>query len=180
MGLRIEDGEGNSNIAGVDSRNRLKTHATVRHEIQAEAEEGEAYGWVSTFGATAGDEIIYIKNTDTLKSLHIYRVGFSNTVNTLWTLFKVTSGTAAGTTITGRNLNFGSGKTPLVTSYGNAAVTGTLTGETIYSIHTPAHNPKKFPTDGAIILDTGDELAVTINATGTVSANIFGYFQENS
>lgn len=179
MAIKIIDGQGTGYSVGVTDSNQLKVNAEVQTEMHFHSsEEGTSFSWASTF-ATGGSnvEVIYIKNTDD-KKLHLHGFLMGSTVAQVWTIFKVTSGTAAGTTITPVNLRLASGITKNNTSLGNAAVTGSLSGDTLYLATSPANETFTLDTEGALLLEKGDEIAITASANGTVYVTVWGHWGE--
>lgn len=180
MALKIEDGGGQGVLAKVTSEGRLSTRSDVIPIIQ---HESAVHGFTASFASTfvtggTGIEVLSIKNTEA--SLRFFVEGFwaSSTVTQVWTLFEVTSGTAAGTTLTPENLNLASGVAPANTSFGNAAVTGTLAGDTLFIGQTIANTPQYFSFQGSILLGTNDEIALTASANGTVYVTLIGFWDD--
>jgi hypothetical protein len=181
MGLPIEDGKGKGNVAHVNDDNQLVVRAITQPDVEFYSEiKGDAYTWNSSYSATGGQEVISLKNTSSSKDLIIEEIIVGSTVNQVWTLFEVTSGTAAGTTITGQNLNLGSGNVASQTAFGNASVTGSLTGNNILFAQSLANEGKILDLKGALILKLGDEIALTANTTGTVYVTIVGFYVDPS
>jgi len=175
----IDDGGGNGRQAKVSRNNQVLVLSTITSfSAWTSKEYGQDFGWVSSYAATAADYVVYIMNLDTTNYLRVNRLIFSSTVATLWTLIKVTGGTPAGTTITGTNTNFSSGKTALVTALGNAAVTGSPTGTVINKIHTAISTPFEYRVEGSIILPVNTAIAVQASATGTIAVFISGWFED--
>ena len=126
MGLFIEDGTGNGNIAKVDSRNRIVTHAICKNEMMAHAEEGDAYiiATPRLTVTTSEGAILWIKNNDN-RNLYIDRVLImANGGNTNYNRpmeFGLSYGravpTANMTAIVAKNMNEASAKTADVDSY---------------------------------------------------------------
>lgn len=176
MALVIEGGNPVSR-AVVNAKGRLEVVAFSEEAIQDASDLGNAYTISSTYAATGGQEVLYTKNTSS--SLHFHAIGIlaGSTVDTLWTLFKVTSGTAAGTAVVERNLNLSFADNAPATSFGNASVTGSLTGNTLYHWYTLADTTPLFiPFGGGLRLDENQEIALTADATGTVAVTLCGFF----
>lgn len=176
--MKIEDGTGRGFVAKVDSESRLLVAATVLPALGHASDEGSAAYFISTYAATAGQEVISIRNAESDRHLHIQSLMVASSVATIWTLFEVTSGTAAGTTLTYINPNLGSGVTLDVTAFGNASVTGSLAGNTLNLISTVADATFHHNFDGSLILTNGDEVALTADATGTVYVTIQAFWEE--
>jgi len=127
----------------------------------------------SSYTATGGDEVLYVKNTTSLGSLTIVRIELASSVNQIWTLFRQTSGTAAGTNLT--VVAGASGLNGTTIALGNAAVTGTVAGDTFMQPATLAATSRvvEFPPN-ALILEPGDAIAIDASATGIIYATIIG------
>lgn len=178
MGLQIEDGA-TGTTAEVDSDRRMSVKALSTPPLEiASDDRGDAAYFSSTFAASAGEEVVSIRNTETTRNLHITRMSMSATAVTNWTLFEVTSGTAAGTTLTYLNPNLGSGTVNSVTAFGNASVTGTLTGDTILHTRTLASTPAELFLEGSLILTNTDEISLTTSASATVFVTIVGFWDK--
>lgn len=169
----------NGNLANVNDDEQLLVRAVTESDLEfASEDKGKAFSWSSSYAATAADEIISIKNTSQTENLIIDEITLSNSVASLFTLFEVDSGTAAGTTITGKNLNLGLSNAASVTSFGNASVTGTLTGGVILYESVGANAGALLDLRGALILGQDNEIAITAGATGTVSCTVIGHYKE--
>ena len=138
---------------------------------------GSAAFFNSTDSATGGQEIIYIQNTEASEHLHIQRMTIQSDEASLWTLFQVTSATAAGgTALTYINPNLSSAVTKNVNAFGNASVTGSLSGTTLFAgVITVALTDYTYEFDAAIILGNLDAIAITLT-TGT-TAVVFVHMQ---
>jgi hypothetical protein len=93
-------------------------------------------------------------------------------------LFEVTGGTAAGTTLLAENLNLASGNTAPDLSYGNAAVTGGLTGTNVAIDGVSAGGFDTLDLKGSLVMGQNDQISVTASATGTVYITVIGHFRE--
>lgn len=177
MGISIEDGTGSGRSAKVDASARLYTRSVSEGPLESSSEAGDAAYFYTTYAASSGDEIISIKNTEATETLHITRILFSTTVNARFDVFEVTSGTAAGTTLTYQNPNLDSGTTKNNTSFGNAAVTGSLTGNTLLSISVLANTQHETFLEGSLQLSNGDEIAITVTGSSpTVYVTVIGFW----
>lgn len=178
--IAILDGTGKGNVARVDDQFRLHTDAIVTSPLEHASEhEGNAATWVSTYAATGGQEVLYIQNTEASRRLRISRLWLFSTVDTLWTLFEVTSsGAATGTGVTPVNINLGSGVINSENSFGNATVGGTLTGDNIALFNTLAEVTLDTYLEGAVILGNQSAIAITADATGTVGVTVLGFWEE--
>lgn len=182
--MQIEDGKGAGKSAEVDSNNRLVTKSFFESDFDdaiGTITRQDGYTLTSTFATGTTDvEVISLKNISTTQNIIIDTTEFSSTVATLWTLFEVTSGTAAGTTGTARNMNLDSGNTAAarITAFANASVTGTLTGNTLAIKQTGASSDSNFNTEGIFILGTNDEISLTASANGTVAVTMYFHFKD--
>lgn len=177
MGIKLTDGGGNNRDAKVNRRQRLDTSSASFSESHlVAAEDAGTYIWSSSYSASSGDEIIYIKNTSKTTLLIIEKI-VVGTVNTgTMALFEVT-GTASGTTITGKNTNLTSGKTAEATALGNAAVTGITIGDRIDIIRLAATSNGKLELNNTLILGLNDAIAITYTGNaGNVEASVLGYY----
>lgn len=179
MGVQLLDGTGSGRLAKVDERNRLHTEAVATSPLENQSEiNGTAAFFNSTYSATGGQEVIYIQNTEASDKLHIQRLVISSSAASLFTFFEVTSTTAAGgTALTPINPNLGSAVTKNENSFGNASVTGSLSGTTLLagSIGVALIDyPYEF--DAAVILGNLDAVALTLTTTGVVFVHIQGFW----
>ncbi len=95
-------------------------------------------------------------------------------------MFEVTSGTAAGTTLTYQNPNINSGTIKSSTLFGNASVTGTLTGNTLFSVSVLANTTHETFVEGAIQLRNSDEIAITVTGSSpTIHVTVVGFWALN-
>jgi hypothetical protein len=140
--------------------------------------KGDACYFYSSFATGGTDvEVISIQNTETSKKLHITRLQLSSSVAQVWDLVEVTSGTPAGTTLTYVNPNFASGVANSNTSFGNAAVTGSVAGDTLTKIQTVADDTKPLFFEGSIVLGKDDTFAISASANGTVYVTVIGFWK---
>lgn len=162
-------GSDSSRGVKVNKEGFLNVQAVVESDLEHASESGLAFIWTSEYRATNEDEIIYIQNTDSDKALLLEMIEFGSASTTLWELIEVTSGTAGGTTITAQNYNLSSGVVADETAFGDASVTGTLTGNTILKLQTNAGDTFSQSTLG-LILGKNDDIAITarfINPKGS-------------
>ncbi len=174
----IQDG-GNANPAAqtsLDGRLNVSSRSDSRAYYNSRDLE-QTYFWTSSYSATTGDEIIYIKNTSPTLNLYIKSVVVGGVLTGLFEVIHVHDGTATGTTITGKNPNLTSGNAAAATAFGNAAVTGTLTGERIAIIRTIATDSLSIEIHDTLILGQNDEIAVTYTGgTSIVNVEIVVFF----
>jgi hypothetical protein len=180
MGLQIEDGKGSGIRAGITSQNRLEVQSESNTQIHfSSLLDGLAFSWHSEDDdAAAGDFIMYIKNTSTTKLLVIDDIVCGTENASTLKLHRVT-GTASGSSITGSNLNFQSGNTADATAIGSGAVSGLTSSSIIETIRLSANSTEKFTVRDALILGTGDAIAIEYDTgtTGDGEITVIGYFQ---
>jgi hypothetical protein len=168
----------NGNLANVNDDEQLQVRAITESDLEFASEsKGKAYSISSTYAATAGDEVISFKNTSQTDCFILDEITVGSSVASSLTLFEVTSGTAAGTTVTPQNLNLSSGNSAAATAFGNASVTGSLTGNTLLLDTVPANTSILLDLRGALILGQDDEIAITAGATGTVYVTLIGHYK---
>ena len=171
---------GGGNIAGVTVDKQLVVMGEAQSSLGWYSQHKKsAYSWFSSFTTGGADnEIISIKNTSSTHHLHIDHIQASTRTAGGFTVFRVASGTSSGTTITGRNLGPGSGLTADATSFGDAAVAGSLTGDTIAHAFAAADQPVPIDLKGAAILGQNDEVSVSMSsASAAVFITIYGYYK---
>lgn len=139
-------------------------------------EEGLAFGAYSTYSLTGGEEAISLMNDDPGRDIIIDNVVVSTSASGLVSVFEVTSGTPAGTTLTPKNLNLGSAVPAQATAFGNASVTGSLSGETIAQHDVGTSAPFSFVFGGSVIVPKNKTIAVTFATTGIVHVNILFHY----
>lgn len=175
--MKINDGTGSNREAKVNIRNRVDVSAAIFKESHlVSAIDASTYLWTTSFSAATGNEIIYIKNTSKTKLLVIDKVTVNSVNAGLFELFQVT-GTAAGTSITGKNANLTSGNTAEATALGEASVTGLTIGDRIDLARTAANGRATMELDDVLIMGLNDAIAITYTgSTGIVDAIITGYY----
>ena len=181
MSLQLLDGIGKGFLAAVNSRNQLLTRSVAEGPLEDAVHIGNAAYWNSTFAlGSTNVEAIYIQNTESDLNLHITRFQVSSTVDTIWTLFEVTSSTAAGgTVIAAVNPLISSGVARSENAFGDAPVTGGLSGITLFSFSTLAKATEHFFLEGSLTLGNTDAIALTADADGTVHVNFQGFWSDD-
>lgn len=165
----------------VDSDGRALVRGVVEGPLEQESEiNGNAGYWNSTLATGGSDvEVISIQNT-TAKKLHITRCFLGTDTAGIWTFLEVTSGTPAGTPITHVNPNFTSGTSNTSTSFGNAAVTGSVAGDTLAFFSQLAVTGNTIFFEGSIILGQNLTFAVSFSASATIHITVIGFWAENT
>lgn len=178
MGFIIESGGVAANKAIVDDKGRLEVAAIAETAIQEATDDGDAYSLTSVYSATGGQEVLSIQNDSITQHMHFAALILSADAATRWDLFEVTSGTPAGTTATVNNLNLTSGKafSSRGTAFGDASVTGSLTGNRLLSLYTAANAAKQIPLLGAVRLDQGDKIALTVVTTSVIAVTVIFFY----
>lgn len=178
--MLISDGRGKNGDASVSAEQRLNVSAKTAPRIFYVARDNErSFTWISSYSATSGDTVMYIKNTDTDRNLIIHYVSVGGANSGKYDIYTA-SGTPAGTTITPTNLNVSSRKEANSTQYGGAAVTGVSTVSKLYTKRVLANQSE--PVHGiaqAVILGFGDSIAITYTgSTGEMDVEVTGYFED--
>lgn len=165
----------NGNPVGADDWGNILTRSIMRQEMNDANDQEKSFTWFSTYTTAGAENVIYIKNTHETDNLEIHSVVLGTSANVIFTMSQVT-GTAAGTTITGVNMNLGSTKTASVSSYGNAAVTGLTTGNTLLTFRVLANYGDKYNIEGGVIMPPNTAIAVAVSALVTFDCTIYGHF----
>jgi hypothetical protein len=185
MTERIQDGKGRGYEAAVDSNNNLHTFAINRGEImEVSIRDGESYNFGSNgyvdIGVTDTEYgMLYVKNTNASKNLHIESIRTCGTTAQKWRMYKdVTAGTLVSNQTAGlnQNINLVSANTASATVY---AGSGTVTDGTMIEhwINDAGHSDIEYK--GALILGTNDTVALSVEmpASGDVCCRIQGYYE---
>lgn len=185
MAERIADGKGTGNEAQVDSNNNLHTFAINRSEqMEVSVRDGEAYnfgsnGYISIGVTDTEYGMLYVKNTNTTKNLHVESIRTCGTSAQKWRLYKgVTAGTLVSNQTAGlnQNMNLVSANTASATVY---AGSGTVTDGTMIEhwINDIGHSDVVY--QGALIVGTNDVLVLSVEmpASGDVCCRVQGYYE---
>jgi hypothetical protein len=181
MSIKIEDGTGTGATTKVNAKNRLDVSAASFSEAHlVSALDAQTYVWSTSYSASTGNEVLYIKNTSKTKKLIIAEITVGGVLTGLFELFQVT-GTASGTSITGKNINLSSSNTADATALGDASVTGLTIGDRIALVRTPANTHCKIDLQDALILGLNNAIAITYTgSTNTVDGYLLGYYEDES
>ena len=185
MGRPIGDGTGTGFEAKVDKNHRLHAMSLIEEPLENLGHQGRAF-WVTTdfinITTTASySGVLYLKNTNTDKRIHLSILRNASTVNALWRMLKnPTTGTliTGGTAVIPENAYFTS------TSSANAvAIKGanalTLTdGSLILQAPTAAYIPFISDVKGGIILGPGNSVALEVKPTATADIGVGWAFWE--
>ena len=179
MGFQLEDGRGTGARAVVDNEGHLIVNSIVLTELAHQSDaHGLSFTWTSTHVTSAGDvEFISIRN-DADENLHIDNIIWGSSIAQQFTLLEVTGGTPAGSTITAQNLNLISGVSKTNTAFGTTSVTA-LTGNTLLVTRVAASQAMVVDMHDALILGTGDTIAVSALVAASVEISITGFWDED-
>ena len=182
MGLQIEDGTGTGRQAKVDDENRLVTAATNTPKITSvSANHGESYVWTAYVDWGADKNAVWLRNDSNSLKLHIDRIHISPAAAAVVEVWVGNGNTAAGTTVTGVNLNRSSGKTADATGRHTNTNVDAGAGMTLLgTYHIPATTVSHIEFYGALVLGVNREVAVNIvTDVGATAINVLGYFNED-
>lgn len=180
MTILIGDGKGGGGPMEV-RENRGQVDAQVETAFETHSREGNSYSWTNvSYDMTAADTIIAVRNTSSIKDLHITKVIMSTGVTT-FAQHHVTNGSAAlaGTAITGTNLNFSSGNVAEADAKGDET-TNSSQGTLVLTSALVATFDTVVNWEGALILGTNDSYAIDYTVDDTTNAmkiTIWGYFE---
>ena len=176
----LSDGTGTGNKAKVNAEKQLHVRGVAEGPLEEASPAGGAAYFFTSYAATSGDEIISIKNTESKEVLHITRILFSASADCRFRVFEVTSGTPAGTTLTYQNPNLGSTAIKSGTFFGNASVTGSLSGNPLFDIGVLAGTQEPLFLEGSLQLSNGDTIAITATGTNpTVYVTVIGFWHDD-
>jgi len=140
-------------------------------------EKGLAFIATSTYSATGGEEILSIRNDNADLDMIVQNITVSTSASGVFTLFEMTTGqTPAGTTVTPVNLNLGSAVVAQATCFGNASVTGSLSGTTLTAHDVGTSTPYTFDLHTALIIPKDSTIVLQAATTGVVYADIVFYY----
>ena len=172
MGIQIESDDHNSHAAVVTPEGKVQTLAETTRSLTQKSESGEAFyavtgNFISLLTATGESGVFYLKNNSSEKHIHVAQLRTCGTNGQRWRLYKnPTTGTliSGGTAVVPENVNFQSGVTfngsVLYGADGDTVTDGTVMAQWING---SGHSNTDL--DGAIILGTGDSIALTCDPT---------------
>lgn len=153
------------------------TLAITEPEIEfVSHEKGLAFSLHSSYSLTGGEEALSLQNDNADLDIIIEELSVSTSASGLVTVFEVTSGTPGGTPITPKNLNLGSAVVAEATAFGNASVTGSLSGTIIEEHDIGTSDPYDFKFGGSLIIPKNKIIALTFATTGIVHVNMILYY----
>ena len=166
--------------SNVTSDGHLTVAAIVETQLEhVSAEDGLSFGWSSTFATGGTDlEVLSLQNDASDLFLHLDQVWLAAAAAATFSLNRMTSGTPAGTIITGRPLNFDRLKTAEATAFGNASVTGSVAGDLIAHILVPASQSVLVDLEGAWVLGKNDVFFLGCATNTTIFATVIGHYDE--
>lgn len=162
---RDTSGGGATNEAAVDSQARLVVRAIADSDMQQANGHGRGFTFHSSYSATNDHEIFYLQNNGV--DIHVHTITVSTSASGVFQIFRQTSGTAAGTVITGKNGIIGRLIMSDVTAFGDAEVTGTVTGDVIEGQDIGTSVPFVFQMEDLVIPDT-EAIVVRCLTTGVI------------
>lgn len=171
---RGPNGSGGINEQFVDSNARAGVDSVARSDQENAIGKGEGYIFYSTDDAGAGEESWYLQNDG--RDLHVEKIEISTAASGIFTIMRQTSGTAAGTTMEGRNQKLGLAILDDVTAFGLASVTGSVDGEAIMGHDVGTERPYIFSLDG-LIIPKGQALFVRTATAGIVHISAFVHIE---
>lgn len=186
--MLISDGH-NGHTAGVDTANRLLTKAIVNCDCKDNsllvAQSYEfATGAFLAPTTTAEHAVLYVKNTSSIKRLHIHTIRTCGSVIQQWILYKNDTG---GTIISDANAgvklnhNFSSSKAAEADVWAASAAGKTRSGGSWMSQHIDDVGHSNIDFEGALILGQNDSLTLTVanvvSATTLACVRMHAYFE---
>lgn len=180
----IEDGQGTSVKAAVDSNNRLQVKGSNNIAFNS-LNNNKAYdfstgAFISITSADTETGVFYLKNTEPSLNLFIHSMRTcANQIHKVLLYKNPTGGTLItdATVATATNLNFNSSNTPTALYY-KGAEGSTISGGAVMSQHIDniGHSTGHF--DDALILGPGDSIGLTFElaAAGDCCVRMVTYF----
>ena len=169
----ITDGSGAGAAKATVKDGKLHVKSISQTALEdVSAEVGQAFSYTSTF-ATGGTgiEIMTIKN-DVNQHMHIDQVWIGAADLAVFSIGKMTSGTPAGTTITGSPLNHDLSRVADTTAFGNASVTGSVVNNDMAWLQVPADQTILFDLEGAWVFGKDDVFVIRCDTNTTVYATV--------
>ncbi len=178
MGFPIEDATGSAFGAEVTKENKLMVQSvTEPNFLHKNEDEKKAYVWnYPEYDNAGGDTVMFLRN-DSSEDLHVHHIYIYCSVATKAEIHAPASPTAAGTAVTGVNLNLKSGNVAEATAKQDE--TGNSQGTIIHTEYVAANTPLTlFKEDGyEVILGKNDCIGVDLGQSGgSTWGHIVGYF----
>lgn len=188
MSNQIKDGSGQGYLARVNSQQKLLTEATVFTNMHTVSNNfGQAYVITTDFipitTTVSYSGILYVQNTSADLHMHISLIKAAQDVLTQWKFIKnPTTGTLITTATSARitNLNFNSNNVGKAIVY-QGADSLTVTDGIEAALWTENAGGVAIGLDGAVILQTGDTVALMAQPTAIANINmsLMVYFDED-
>lgn len=167
------DGKGGVNQQFVDAEGRAGTRALSETDQQHAVKEGGGFTFYSTYNATGGHVVWYLKNDG--RDIHVDRFRISTAATGLFTVKRQTGGTNTGTTMEGRSMKAGAAILDDVTALGSAEVT-TPTGDDITGDDYGTSDPSILDLDG-YLLPKGQAIFVVAATAGIIHVTGFVHIE---
>jgi hypothetical protein len=179
MSVQIADGGGSGRLAEVSVTGRLLGDVIAEGPLEElSLDKGDAiffHSIVTTGGTDV--EVMSVENEETTKNLHITRFLLGAADLCTFTILEVTGGTPAGTVLVGVNPNFGSTVVNSITAFGNAAVTGSVVGDTLFSVNVLADATVEVFVEGSIIIPQNSAIAISATTSTVVHVTMIGFWR---
>lgn len=146
---KAQTGGGGINELAVDKEGRADTRAVTEGDMAHAIDNGIGYTLHSTYNLTGAQEAISLQNDGA--EIHVERIVVSTAATGIVSVMRMTSGTPAGTPITGKNMKLGFPTMPDITAFGNAEVSGSVDGDIIDSQEVPTDSAYTFELSGLLI-----------------------------
>lgn len=172
--MQIEDGKGRGFKASISESNRLNVSSKSNPRLFYISRDDELAFVVTSVdaGPSAGDVILYIKNSSPTRNLFVDQITVSADTASLWKAWTVT-GTAAGSTaLTSTNLNLGSSLASEELSRGDGAITGLTLGEILGVTRNTAGSHASFDFRGGLLLGPNKALGVEYDTGSSTAAEV--------
>ena len=160
-------------VTGSDDRLNVTSRIGTR-EYYNNRDKQNLYSFLSRYSCSAGDYVIYIKNTHAAGVLHISNMKLGSEVNQEFLIHKVT-GTAGGNNIIPRSRNYAETNSCAGVFKGDAVVTGLTSTWSSESEMTTPFKSELWHNSGGIILNDGEAMAIQALKAGNISITILGY-----
>jgi len=177
--MLLEDGTGRGYKVKVTDENMLRVCAQTEYEISHVSEaHGQAYIWTATADWGIDVNALWLRNDSLTDNLMIERIIATMAAAAVIEIWVGTGNTAAGTAVTGVNLNRGSSNIAQATcKHTNTNVNAGAGMTLLQTVQLPITNARPVTFLNALILDYYDEIAINIvTDVASSSVNILGYF----
>lgn len=175
--MYFEDGQGSGRKAGVDAENRLITASIVKTEFGHRVEtHGDAYIWCFTgYDYAALDTVFFLRNDSPTLNLIVDEINLYGDTATKVNVHCPANPTAAGTAITGYNLNKTSNNVAVATAKQDE--TGNTQGTIFINKYIAANGTIELLDNAVVVLGYHDCIGVDLVTVGTMAyGSIIGRF----